>query len=660
MKPGARGQAAKRSSYNTFVTIICFSVGLLGGYLILGSPRTVNHVEAVKSDARFGSTGSFAHGTVRKVWGTRRELLTPKAASSSSIGGRASAAGLPLNVALGNKPPANGEVSVEMAAALKKQQSDTSERVAPAKGDVSQQMAAALKKQQSDNSESVTQASKAAETDKKEALMKAQQSETSEQKAVAGADSARAEQAKSAVAGGSAAAAAAASATTTTTTAATPAATTTAAIKPAATTTSTPAATAGAATGTGAAATATTTAAAGTTSSTTTTATSAAASASPPPPVSLPSPPPPQQQQQAGAVKGVFPDANTWPITPVKEKMPGNTIHTLFTSNGSPYQNIQARIMVGTYNIIRKMPGGERLVALTRILHRTTPDEVMDEIPTFIAQPLQPECDKWCWFPVADRANAMQQWINAAEKDPSLIKAPWLLLLETDYVWMKPLPDPGDAYDRSVPGWSFGFDYIAPSIPIIVQLLKERCPDCDPKTVPNSGPAPVLARFSDFKAATPIWEELSKWIETHEDAKKLLGWVREMYAWDIGVAANKLNIKNLGPPASPLISQPPHDRQLGNASMYHYTWGTIYKKPGVEKEIWMFDKRTYTAYEHQLKLPAIPMPPAWTDDITLQDGLKVTQELHDTVVSMLARMNEAIAQLPDLTDKVNKQKQKQQ
>ncbi len=25
------------------------------------------------------------------------------------------------------------------------------------------------------------------------------------------------------------------------------------------------------------------------------------------------------------------------------------------------------------------------------------------------------------------------------------------------------------------------------------------------------------------QAATPIWEELSKWIETHEDAKKQLG-----------------------------------------------------------------------------------------------------------------------------------------
>ncbi len=41
---------------------------------------------------------------------------------------------------------------------------------------------------------------------------------------------------------------------------------------------------------------------------------------------------------------------------------------------------------------------------------------------------------------MADRANAVKQWLAAAEADPSMIKAPWLLLLESDYVWIKPLP----------------------------------------------------------------------------------------------------------------------------------------------------------------------------------------------------------------------------
>ena len=33
----------------------------------------------------------------------------------------------------------------------------------------------------------------------------------------------------------------------------------------------------------------------------------------------------------------------------------------------------------GTYKLVQRMPGGEGLVAFTRILHRTKPDLIMDE-----------------------------------------------------------------------------------------------------------------------------------------------------------------------------------------------------------------------------------------------------------------------------------------
>lgn len=75
-----------------------------------------------------------------------------------------------------------------------------------------------------------------------------------------------------------------------------------------------------------------------------------------------------------------------------------------------------------------------------------------------------------------------------------------------------------------------------------------------------------------------------------------------MYAWDIAVAANKLNLLNVGPPHSPLIAQPPHDTATGNASMYHYTWGAIFKEGG--REVWKFDKRFYTAADDALKVCA--------------------------------------------------------
>lgn len=99
-----------------------------------------------------------------------------------------------------------------------------------------------------------------------------------------------------------------------------------------------------------------------------------------------------------------IPGKNKTKVSPIdllayskEQGQPGETIHVLFTSNGSPYQNFQARIMVAGFRLAQKMPGGDKMVAMTRILHRTTPDEVMEEIPTFRADPLQPECDKWCW-----------------------------------------------------------------------------------------------------------------------------------------------------------------------------------------------------------------------------------------------------------------------
>ena len=44
------------------------------------------------------------------------------------------------------------------------------------------------------------------------------------------------------------------------------------------------------------------------------------------------------------------------------------------------------------------------------------------QIPTFRADPLTPQCDTWCEFPVSDRPNAVAQFFKAADADPSMIK----------------------------------------------------------------------------------------------------------------------------------------------------------------------------------------------------------------------------------------------
>jgi hypothetical protein len=75
-------------------------------------------------------------------------------------------------------------------------------------------------------------------------------------------------------------------------------------------------------------------------------------------------------QDAVGAT--VQPDVGNslWPRT-------GNRVHTLCTSNGSPYTNFQSRIMYGTYKLTQAMPGGDVLAAFTRILHRSVNDELM-------------------------------------------------------------------------------------------------------------------------------------------------------------------------------------------------------------------------------------------------------------------------------------------
>ena len=78
------------------------------------------------------------------------------------------------------------------------------------------------------------------------------------------------------------------------------------------------------------------------------------------------------------------------------------------------------------------------------------------------------------------------------------------------------------------------------------------------------------------------------------------GWVREMYAWCVGVTKNGVKITHEPPPDSKLMSQPPHDLERGKSSFYHYTWGPVYKADG--KDIWHFDKRELTDEKLQYKV----------------------------------------------------------
>ncbi|KAL4420198.1 hypothetical protein ABPG77_011414 [Micractinium sp. CCAP 211/92] len=323
-----------------------------------------------------------------------------------------------------------------------------------------------------------------------------------------------------------------------------------------------------------------------------------------------------------------------------------DTIHTLCTGNGSPYQNYQLRIAYATYRLVQRMPGGERHVAFTRILHRTKPDALMGEIETFRADPLQPKCDDWCEYPVSDRGNAVRQFFDAAAKDPSMIKGEWLYMIESDYVFMKPLPLPDAQSQAAHKAWGYPFDYINPKA--FPQAMRKLYPVAagPVEDIPGTGPAPMLMRAVDWIRVTPDWERLTAQVEADEALKKQLGWVREMYAFSVALALNKLKVELKPPGQTQFIAQLPIDNSLGQAHAFHYTQCTIYKTLADNKDVWAYDKRFHTSLEESLKVPPIPLPPTFQEGKwKFIEGKPVNKEVHAAIEQMIGQMNAGIAML---------------
>lgn len=103
----------------------------------------------------------------------------------------------------------------------------------------------------------------------------------------------------------------------------------------------------------------------------------------------------------------------------------GDTVHTLFASNGAPGLNYQTLALYGSFRLAQRQPGGDKLVAFTRILHRTADDELSPHVPTVRVQPMRAACDRQCDYVQADRPNAVRKFFEAARTDPSLVQVRW-------------------------------------------------------------------------------------------------------------------------------------------------------------------------------------------------------------------------------------------
>jgi hypothetical protein len=116
-----------------------------------------------------------------------------------------------------------------------------------------------------------------------------------------------------------------------------------------------------------------------------------------------------------------------------------------------------------------------------------------------------------------------------------------------------------------------------------------------------------------------------------------------MYAWSFAAAAVRPKLEFELPPVpfQKLMIQPPADIMIGQASVMHYTWGSIISNKD-DKEVWRFDKREYSgAWDSLKKLDPLP---AWDAEqkFKLQDKKRIQKSQYEVLGKMVEVFNEAV------------------
>jgi len=172
----------------------------------------------------------------------------------------------------------------------------------------------------------------------------------------------------------------------------------------------------------------------------------------------------------------------------------------------------------------RRAPGGGEMGGFTRILHSGKPDEFVDEIPTFVADPLA-EGDQG--YIVLNRPWAFVQWIQKA-----YIKEEYILMAEPDHIIVKPIPN----LSRDGRAAAFPFFYIEPEKN--EKVLRKFFPeDKGPITkIDPIGNSPVIIEKGSLARIAPTWMNISIAMKKDPDADKAFGWVLEMYGYAVASA----------------------------------------------------------------------------------------------------------------------------
>ncbi|PON98766.1 Hydroxyproline O-arabinosyltransferase [Trema orientale] len=310
--------------------------------------------------------------------------------------------------------------------------------------------------------------------------------------------------------------------------------------------------------------------------------------------------------------------------------------HVALTATDAPYSKWQCRIMYYWYKKRKHMPGSE-MGGFTRILHSGKPDNLMDEIPTVIVDPLPAGLDRFGLgiiitessnhtflrgkgYIVLNRPWAFVQWLEKAT-----IEEDYVLMAEPDHIFVNPLPNLAHGEFPA----AFPFFYITPAQhgKIIRKFYPE---EYGPVTnVDPIGNSPVIIKTVLLEKIAPTWMNISLRMKDDPETDKAFGWVLEMYAYAVASALH--GVQHIL--RKDFMLQPPWDLDTANKFIIHYTYGCDYNLKGEltygKFGEWRFDKRSYLRGPppKNLSLPPPGVP--------------------ESVVTLVKMVNEATANIPN-------------
>lgn len=218
---------------------------------------------------------------------------------------------------------------------------------------------------------------------------------------------------------------------------------------------------------------------------------------------------------------------------PQNMKRPRNSkmlFHVALTATDAPYSKWQCRIMYYWYKRQKDLIGSE-MGNFTRILHSGKPDNLMDEIPTFVVDPLPAGLDRG--YIVLNRPWAFVQWLEKAT-----INEEYILMAEPDHIFVRPLPNLAHGEFPA----AFPFFYIKPAEN--EKIIRKYFPEENgPVTnIDPIGNSPVIIKKDMLEKIAPTWMNVSLRMKDDPETDKTFGWVLEIHhgTWKLGKGSSSI------------------------------------------------------------------------------------------------------------------------